>query len=116
MSSATVLIEKILKRREFSVELEGDKKVTLRRPPEVEFFAIGRRGVTLDDAQRCAIGWSGFTEADLYAGGGSDAVEFDGALFREVVADRADWLAKCANAIVEAMQQRSTQRADAQGN
>lgn len=118
MSKPSVLIEKIQKRREFHVELvpaEGSapqKRVLLRRPPEAEW----QHSIGLDYLCRYTHGWSGFTEADLYAGGGSDEVEFDAALWREVLADRADWIVKCADAVVQAMTSRAAERKAAEGN
>lgn len=116
MSSASVLIQKIQQRREFRVELGDGKSVTLLRPPEAEFFVIGRTGIGVAELERYARGWSGFTEADLYAGGGSDEVPFDAALWREVVSDRADWMGKCALALVEVVQRRADERNTAEGN
>lgn len=115
MSNAQVLIEKILKRREFKHELGDGKSVTLRRPAEVEFFGFAR-GLHIDDVARHTVGWAGFTEADLYAGGGSDVVPFDEALWRAVVADRADWAALCAQALADAMKHRAEERKAAEGN
>lgn len=112
MSNASVLIEKIQKRRESDLELGDGKSVKLRRPPEAEWT----RNIGLDFVCRYVIGWAGFSEADLYAGGGSDAVEFDAALWREVVADRADWLTQCADALIGAMNQRGLERKAASGN
>jgi hypothetical protein len=115
MSNASVLIEKIHKRREFKQDLGDGKSVTLRRPPEAEFFGLAR-GFGVEQIARYTVGWAGFTEADLYAGGGSDEVEFDAELWREVVADRADWLGLCGQAIADAMKRRSDERKAAQGN
>lgn len=112
MSNAAVLIQKIHKRREFDLELEAGKSVTLRRPPEAEW----QRAIDVAYICRYSVGWAGFQEADLYAGGGSDEVPFDATLWREVVSDRNDWLAKCADALVEAMLRRSEERKAASGN
>jgi hypothetical protein len=115
MSNASVLIQKIHKRREWSQDLGDGKSVTLRRPAEAEFFGLAR-GFGFEQVARCTVGWAGFTEADLYAGGGSDAVEFDAELWREVVSDRADWIGLCGQAIADAMQRRSEERKAAAGN
>jgi hypothetical protein len=113
MSNASVLIQKIQKRREFKVELEDGKSVTMRRPAEAEWA----RAIGLDYVCRYSHAWEGFTEADLYAGGGSDVVvPFDAALWREVVADRADWLTKCADGLIAAMSQRAEERKATAGN
>lgn len=113
MSNANVLIEKIQKRREFKVELDNDgHSVTLRRPPEVEW----RREFDFDFICRYAVGWEGFTESDLYAGGGSDEVEFHSALWREVLSDRSDWVGKCAAELVAAITKHAEERKAASGN
>jgi hypothetical protein len=112
MSTASVLIQKIHKRREFRVELEDGKSVTLRRPPEAEWA----RTIGLDYVCHYSHAWEGFSEADLFAGGGSEPVEFDAGLWREVVADRADWLGKCADGLVAAMNARAEERKTTAGN
>lgn len=119
MSNAQVTIEKMQKRREFDLEIEPAKsddepakKLRVRRPPEGEW----QRAVTLDYVCKYVVGWSGFHERDMYAGGGADAVEFDSMLFRELFNDRGDWIVKCIEGVVAAMNSRADERKAASGN
>lgn len=113
---AQVLISKLQKQREFWCDLDNGLRVRARRPPEVEVGSIVR-GVTVEHAMRYAVGWEGFNENTILGNGAEDqAVEFHPALWGELVADRADWLTKFANGLVEACNTHHTQRQAALGN
>jgi len=109
------LIGKMRRQRQVRADLAEGKSITLLRPPEAEFPSLAR-GVTLDHVRRYAVGWDGFTEADLLTSGGSDPVEFHVELVAELLNDRADWLSKVSNRLIEACNQRYEERKAALGN
>lgn len=115
MSNPDILIVKIRQRREQKVELEPGRTLTILRPPEADFFSLSR-SLGVDACVKYATGWEGFTEADVLPSGGGDPVEFHADLWREVVSDRLDWLAKVQNAIVESVNRRTEERKAAAGN
>jgi hypothetical protein len=101
---AQQLIAKLQAQREGWATLPDGKRLKFRRPPEVELGKlIG--GVRLEHVIECAVGWEGFTEADLLGAGvgGSDPVSFDRDLWAAVVSDRAHYLEPAAAAIAEAV-------------
>lgn len=112
--NAQALLKKMRAQREVLVPLDGDKSVTLLRPTDAHCYrelmhlVPAKNGVEsavelqIDTAtlHTFAVGWSGFTEADLLgANGGSDAVEFDAALLQEYLANHMP----VANALVDAL-------------
>jgi hypothetical protein len=103
-----IIARKLLAAREFTVDVAGGKRIRLRRPAEMEVVDLLQKegdtvtGLRADLAavQRYAVGWEGITEADLVESGAADAVPFDAALFAVVIADRREWFAACAEALV----------------
>ena len=95
------------KQREFVVDLGGDKRVTLRRPTELEIqtvFVKLQPGATPEDPPKSvlmadpatihlyAVGWQGVTEADLIGTAGGDAeAPFDVHLLQEWLSEHPDY-------------------------
>jgi hypothetical protein len=110
--SPDVLLKKLLAAREFWHDLGGGKRVRLRRPAETDLAALvikdadgkpaGIR-VDLPQVQTAAVDWEGFTEADLIVSGASDVVPFAAVLWAALIADRRDWVASCASALLDAV-------------
>lgn len=108
---ASALVARLRARREKWVEVEpaaGDKpakEIRIIRPPESEFWRFGQDGASVDIACDFVTGWRGVTEADLLgeAVGASDPVDFDSALWKEVVRDRTGWLNKAASAVSQSV-------------
>jgi hypothetical protein len=100
-----VLIAKALEQREQWVDLGGGKRVRVRRPQAADLPVFGR-GVTPEQFMRCAIGWDGFTEADIIGGavGSSDAVPWAMDLWLVVALDSPEYMASVSRAVVEAIQ------------
>lgn len=105
-----LLIRKLQAQREFAIEVAPGKRLTLRRPAEMEVSGLLRCdadgrvtgiAVDLDDVKRAAVGWEGFTEADFVVSGAADAVAFDPALFGALIDDRREWHALCAQALLD---------------
>lgn len=101
---ASKLIAKALEQREAWVDLGEGKRIKLRRPPAAEMFAFGR-ATTPGLFLRTAVGWEGFTEADvLGAAVGSDsAIAFDVELWVVLALDKIEWIAKVSEALVESI-------------
>lgn len=84
------ILAKMAKLREFAVDLDGGKRITLRRPTELQIqtqiirLVPGEGGqakasIELDPASLRAhvVGWAGVVESDLLGdAGGSDEVPF----------------------------------------
>lgn len=102
MSNASVLLQKRQKFREAMVDLGDGKAVRFRRPLLSGALAMHRKPV-LDAVVECVVDWQGFRESDVLPSGAEDAVPFDSDLFRDIVADRPDWLAKIDAAISDAI-------------
>lgn len=104
MSAASDLVARILAKREHWVDLEPGKRVRIRRPAE---SAIGglRGGMTVEQIAATAVGWDGFTEADLVGAsqGSNSVVAFDADLWATVLADRMDWAGIVAEKLVESI-------------
>lgn len=98
------LIEKLRKGREFKLAV-GGFTFLLRRPTDVEAVELHRSGGSpAEVAQRFVCGWEGVKEDDLVGGGGMDPVAFDLAMWKEWVADRPDFWAPIADAVLKAYQ------------
>lgn len=103
--------------RESWIDLAPGKRLKLRRPAENDMPRYFE-WVGIDLVAESLVDWEGFTEADLLgaAVGSADAVPFDAALAREVLADRADWTVTAANALVKAisdhLERRSVEKKD----
>lgn len=126
--STSQTIARLLKQRESWCTLrpaEGESPelaVCLRRPPEVDLKALTtddgrvRRDALSAMVSSAAVNWKGFTEAELLGAaiGSSDPLEFDHALWIEVVRDRAEWQAACEAHLVarinEHLEARAAQR------
>lgn len=96
------LAERMLSARESVCEVAEGKKIRLRRPPQTRIMQM-RAGVTVDDVYSAAVGWSGFTEADLLgADVGSDSeATFSPDTFRVWAEDNAEALGKLAEHLME---------------
>lgn len=128
--SAQQLIERLRAARDsWCVLREADGgmpelAVQLRRPAEVEMSKLrpgpGRDldAALTEAACSTAVGWRGFTEADLLgaAVGSSDPLPFDAALWREVAGDRMEWLTACANHILAQVKEHFAQKAEQRKN
>jgi len=119
------LIKAMLAQREFWVDLGDGHRVKLRRPAEMEVAGMlvreGEKVVgivaKLPEVIKQAVDWEGFVESDLIgAAGASDAVPFATALWAAVVADRANWCATCATALVDAIVDHEKRSAAISGN
>jgi len=115
MSNPEVILQKRLKFREESVELEPGKSLQFSRPKENDFYTLAR-GIGVEACVKYATGWQGFTEADCLPSGGTDAVEFNADLWRDLVEDRIDWTQKVSNAIADAIGRHAAERKAASGN
>jgi len=114
---STELVAKIRKQREFKVKV-GRFTFTARRPTDAEFIAFAQRGgVNYHDvASDFIVDWEGITEDDIVGGGGSDKVKFDMRLWREWVADRADFWEPIATPIIDSYNAHKTKLEDAAKN
>jgi len=109
-ADTAALLAKLRAAREHWVEVAPGKRLKFLRPTEAEQLAFvrvqgnGRQLVVeLEQVQRFAVDWAGFTEADLLgqAVGVSDAVPFDSAVFAEVIADHLEWLQPAAEGLLQ---------------
>jgi hypothetical protein len=96
------LIDRMDAQRTHWAALPDGKRVQFRRPLETEFGKF-RTGVHVEHLCEYAIGWEGFTEADLLgaAVGGSDVAPFSPELWARVVRDRIAYVTPLAEALVE---------------
>lgn len=123
MSEQSALIRQLLAAREHWVDLETRKAVKFRRPLEGEFEGMFRGNpkrfrVLLEDVQRFAIDWRGFTEADLLGKGigNDDPLPFDAEVWRLAVGDNLDWLQAASAGLEEVLVKRLEARLAARGN
>lgn len=113
--SAQTLIQKMRQQRQLRVEVAPGKFITLLRPQDWDTLAL--RGLSiLDLVRRFGVDWSGFTEADLLAGGGSEPVEWHIDVAVELLGDRVEWLKAIDDKVAEALKLRADQREAALGN
>jgi hypothetical protein len=105
---AATLIQKALEQREQWVALDDDgaKRVRVRRPPGAHVFEFGRNR-TPEVFLRTAVGWDGFTEADILGAGvgSSDPVPFNVDLWVTLALDRIDWIGKVSEVVTTAITQ-----------
>ena len=93
--------ERIRKSREFTRDFEG-LELRLRRPSVREFAQLEReQWDVFRVADAFVVGWEGVSEADLWPGGGEDAVAFSTAVWQEYLADREHLWEPVAQAIAE---------------
>lgn len=125
--SAQTLLQRLLKSREFRVEIAPGKSITMRRPAESDIRALlaqvdGDRWtvrVTMPDVVAATVGWSGITEDDVLGGGGlgsEDPAEFSPELWAAYVADHSDVFARVSQGLVQAITAHLEARADAAKN
>lgn len=102
-AAARNLIERLQAQRKHWVDLGDGRKVQYMRPPEVELPRL-INGVRIEHVTQYVCDWKGFSEATLLgaAVGSSDPVEFDRALWAEVVADDVKLLGVVAEALAGA--------------
>jgi hypothetical protein len=119
------LINQLRAQRQSWVDVAPGKRVQIMRPPESEIGSFlrvddGRKSMVaeLDQVVKFTAGWDGITEADILGAsvGGSDAVAFEADLWREMVADRGDWLKLVAQALLDAIVKHFESKAQAEKN
>lgn len=110
--NAEQLIAAALAQRAQWVDLEGGKRVRVRRPSEHGTRGLLHRdadgkvigmAADLPEAKRFVVGWEGFKECDFTAAGSSDAVEFSSELWGVWVEDNRKALATVAEALLAAV-------------
>ena len=114
---SSALVAKLLAQREAWVELESGKRVRIRRPAEAQLHKY-RGGLTAELLAGLAVGWEGFTEADILgpALGASDPLPFAPDLWATLLEDRVDWLQRVAEGMSTAVQQHVAARGLAEKN
>lgn len=102
MTTAAAIIKQLRDQRSSWCTLQPGVRVRIIRPPETELPQF-YKGVELAAVQKYAVGWEGVSTALLFgeAVGSSDPLDFDLALWSEIVADRTAWLEACARHLVE---------------
>lgn len=123
MSEQAALIAQLLAAREHWVDLAPGKRVKLRRPMEGDlegmFRGTPRRfTVALEDVQKYAVDWQGFTEADLLGQsiGSSDPLPFSAEVWALAVGDNLDWLQEARKGLEGILAARIEARLAAAGN
>lgn len=116
MTPAERLIQQLRDQRKRWIPLEegpgaaAAKRVQILRPPETDlpdFLTTTEDGhytlqAELRHVEKYVVGWDGFTEADLVGpAGSSDAAPFAPELWREVVADKLQWMRQIAQALLD---------------
>lgn len=108
-----ILIKRMRKSREFTVEFDGFT-FTCRRPTQAEGAEMYSR--CYDNhriAETFVCGWEGVKESDLVQSGASDDAEFSSALWREWVADESRFWKPIADRVIDEYTQRNKKEADA---
>lgn len=107
---------RLLAGREASVDLPNGKTVRVRRPPEVEIPRLLLEG-ELSDLLACAVGWQGFTEADVLGPeAGAAEVPFDPVLWQELAKDHTAWCRAVADKVKAMCAEHIKAREAASGN
>ena len=98
------IVAQALAQRERWVELEPGLRVRVRRPFETVFWRYAK-GVSVDDAIACVVGWEGFSEATVLGAaiGSSDPLPFAPEVWDVLARDRFAWVQKVADAVAEAV-------------
>ena len=123
--NSDALIAAALAQRAQWVDLDGGKRVRVRRPSEHDTRSLIQRdadgkvtGIAADlpEATRFTVDWEGFTEADFSPAGASDAVPFSRELWALWIEDDRQALAKVAQALIDAVIAHETARAGIEKN
>ena len=123
--NAEQLIAAALASRATWVDLEGGRRVRVRRPAEHDVRSLLQRDAAgaviglaadLPEAIRYVVGWEGFTEADFTPAGASDPVPFGAELWAIWVEDNRRDLATVAQAVIDAVIAHETTRAGIEKN
>jgi hypothetical protein len=118
------LIAAALAQRAEWLDMDGGKRVRVRRPSEVESLALLRKaddGVPYlaagaPEVKKHVVGWEGFSEADFAASGSSDALEFDADLWAVWIDDQRAAMQKVAQKIVDLVAAHEKAVADTEKN
>lgn len=122
----------MLARREFAVDLPDGRRVTLRRPSELEIQANhvvlvpnpedpakprSQLQVLPERVHQLAVDWAGFTETCLVgSAGGSDPVPYHPELLRLWLEENTDAVVTLCTAALGAISDHLNARADAEKN
>lgn len=123
MDKATLIAGALAKRAEW-LDLDGGKRVRVRRPSEVESLALLRRNddgtpyiaAGAPEVKKHVVGWEGFSEADFTAAGASDAIDFDADLWAVWIDDQRVAMQKVAQKIVDLIAAHEKAVADTEKN
>lgn len=129
MSNATKeLVAKLLKNREFKVDLGDGLFVIARRPTEAEVQDMLRPhktdptlatiNVEIADVKKAVVGWEGFTEAAILGAdiGSADPLEFDPELWGHLAADDRGWYMQVSLKMLEAITEHNKKKIAAAKN
>ena len=123
MSEHAALIKQLMAAREHWVDLAPGKAVKFRRPMEGDLEGMFRGtpkrfSVLLEDVQRHAVDWRGFSEADLLGKGvgNDDPLPFGAEVWALAVGDNLDWLQAARAGLESVLASRIEARLAAQGN
>jgi len=107
-----VLIDKIRKAREQTIEADGFS-FTIRRPTDLQIRELrGNKIAQADILCGYVVGWDGVKERDLIPGGTPEPVTFDRELFIEWVADKPAIMDALIPAVVDAYRQHEAELED----
>lgn len=126
------ILRVMLAQREFVVDLAEGRRVTVRRPTEMQIQrdhvvlkfnpdTPDKRDASLtvdpDKVHELCVGWEGFSEADLTgAAGSSDAVPFHAELLRLWLEDQPDQARTLCTAVLDQMVAHLNRRSTAEKN
>lgn len=119
------LIAAALAQRAEWLDLDGGKRVCVRRPSEFESIALLRKAddgtpyiaAGAPEVKKHVVGWEGFKECDLIgAAGASDPLEFDPELWAVWVDDQRNAMRQVAQKIVDLISAHETAVAEAEKN
>jgi len=113
------ILRRIQAGRERWLDLDGERRVKIRRPAEATWPAL--RGGGMDPFLACVVDWDGpgFTTAGILGsrqGSVDDKVPFSAAVWRELVLDNVAWCAKVAEAVTDDIRKFADLRESASGN
>ncbi len=124
------ILNKMARLREFVVELDGGKNITLRRPTELQIqtqiirLVPGKDGeakasIQLDpsDLRAHVVGWAGVVESDLLgSAGGSDEVPFHPDLFQAWIEERPEHAATLVQRLLSQIVEHINRKDDVEKN